>query len=87
MKIQINGNEITVNGNSVMLSLSHVIILKELNRKSPRVVRIENLMVVAGIDRKHTLRQQISTLRKALSVFSGLDIVTHPKTGYALKIK
>ena len=84
--ISINGNEVTIDNQSVMLNFNQVMALKVLNRAYPAVVSNKGIMSAAGIKSLHSLVQTIGQLRKKLSAFGFVEIPNHPKNGYALKI-
>ena len=86
MKPKLNGNEVVISGKSVMLNAGQMGIFSELLSKHPRVVSDVVLMTLPGSVKRHTLTQNVSQLRKRLAVFSGIEIVTHSKVGYALKL-
>jgi DNA-binding winged helix-turn-helix (wHTH) protein len=85
MQIEINGTEVTANGKSTMMRLMHVKLLEKFRDKYPAVIPEQELMELTGVVARHTLTQHISTLRKKLNELGGIEIVTHPKIGYALK--
>ena len=86
MEIETNGNELIVNGESVLLRYQLMSIFNQLKDASPKVITDNELMTSHSIMSRHTLNQNISMLRKSLSQFNGVKVVTHSKIGYALKI-
>lgn len=86
MNMDINGNELTINGTTVMLRKKQMAVFNHLRLCSPRVIETDDLKERMKIMSTHTVVQHISQLRQALSVFKCVCIVTHSRVGYALKI-
>jgi len=82
--MDINGNELTINGTTVMMRKKQMALFNHLRLCSPRVIETEELKKRMGIMSTHTLVQHVSQLRQALSVFGMICIVTHARVGYAL---
>lgn len=84
--IKANGNELTINGKSVMLAKSLMAMFKMLRDNSPEVVAESEMMGALGIARRHTLTQKMSMLRKMIGCFKCINIVTHSGVGYAMHV-
>jgi DNA-binding winged helix-turn-helix (wHTH) protein len=85
-KIKINGNELSFNGKTAISSRMRIVLLEELQKSMPSAITESKLMQSLHIQSRHTLNQHISQLRKVLSEFDGVSLVTHSKYGYSLKI-
>ena len=86
MITELNGNELTLNGKSVMLNAKQRNVFVALYSEFPSVVSNADLLTASQCTRQHTLTQHVSLLRKKLEGM-GVTIQTHSKIGYALKTK
>ena len=87
MEVNINGNELEVNGKTKMLTHAGMAIFKHLYKSSPKVVKACGIQTHLRSISRTSINQQISQLRKALVEFDGIEIITHSKCGYAMLIK
>jgi DNA-binding winged helix-turn-helix (wHTH) protein len=87
MKITTNGNELTIDGKTVLLRFKLIAMFNTLRKASPMVVTEAHLLSTLSIQSRNTLNQSISQLRKTLAVYNEIELVTHSKVGYQLKIK
>ena len=79
-----NGNELTINGKTLVLKQKQVLLFSALAEKSPSAIKKDDLMNEINVMSEHSLRQHVNTLRKLIDN-SGIKIITHMKFGYAMK--
>lgn len=83
-----------IDGDCVAMTRVSINIFRILYNESPSVIPSDLLRELLrercgglGELKRHTLTQQTSILRKKLSPFEKIEIITHAKIGYSLNIK
>ena len=84
MEIKTNGNELIINGESVMIA-NKLMVITKLLLKTEGVVTRDEIKKATGIQNTHTIAQHITTLRKVLASIDGPTIITHFTVGYEIK--
>ena len=85
MKIKVNGNNLTINGELLRLTPKDVLVFNCLNSAYPMAVSNEDLAKAIGTYTKNATRQRANILLNKCKVFDCIKIANHHGFGWALE--